>query len=73
MKQIEQQKSHLLLLKLTEDFVVLSSLIVSTNLKYHYMTQRDFMGREVGGGFMFGNACTPMGIHVNVWQNHTVL
>ena len=24
------------------------------------MTQRDVMGREVGGGFMFGNACTPM-------------
>ena len=21
------------------------------------MTQRDVMGREVGGGFMFGNAC----------------
>ena len=24
------------------------------------MTQRDDMGREVGGGFMFGNACTPV-------------
>ena len=24
------------------------------------MTQRDVMGREVGGGFMFGNTCTPM-------------
>ena len=24
------------------------------------VTQRDVMGREVGGGFMFGNACTPM-------------
>ena len=24
------------------------------------MTPRDVMGREVGGGFMFGNACTPM-------------
>ena len=24
------------------------------------MTQRDVMGREVGGGFMFGNAYTPM-------------
>ena len=24
------------------------------------MTQRDVMGREVGRGFMFGNACTPM-------------
>ena len=21
------------------------------------MTQRDVMGREMGGGFMFGNAC----------------
>ena len=24
------------------------------------MTQRDVMGKEVGGGFMFGNAGTPM-------------
>ena len=24
------------------------------------MTHRDVMGREVGGGFMFGNACTPV-------------
>ena len=24
------------------------------------MTQRDVMGRVVGGGFMFGNACTPV-------------
>ena len=24
------------------------------------MTQRDVMGREVGEGFMFGNACTPV-------------
>ena len=24
------------------------------------MTQRDVMGREVGGGFMFGNAYTPV-------------
>ena len=23
-------------------------------------TQRDGMGREVGGGFRMGNACTPM-------------
>ena len=37
------------------------------------MTQRDVMGRDLGGEFMFGNACTPMGIHVNVQQNHTVL
>ena len=26
----------------------------------HGMTQRDVMGREEGGGFMFGNTCTPM-------------
>ena len=24
------------------------------------MTQRDDAGREVGGEFMFGNACTPV-------------
>ena len=24
------------------------------------MTQRDGMGREVGGGFRMGNTCTPM-------------
>ena len=24
------------------------------------MTQRDGMGREVGGGFRMGNMCTPM-------------
>ena len=24
------------------------------------MTQRDGMGREVGGGFKMGNKCTPM-------------
>ena len=24
------------------------------------MTQRDDMGREVGGGFRIGNSCTPM-------------
>ena len=24
------------------------------------MTQREVMGRDVGGGFMFGNACTPV-------------
>ena len=24
------------------------------------MTQRDVMGRAVGGGFMFGNSCIPM-------------
>ena len=26
----------------------------------HRMTQKDVVGREVGGGFMFGNACTPV-------------
>ena len=26
----------------------------------HGMTQRDVVRREVGGGFMFGIACTPM-------------
>ena len=24
------------------------------------MTQRDGMGREVGGGFRMGNTCTPV-------------
>ena len=33
------------------------------------MTQRDGMGREVGGGFRRGNTCTPWRAHVNVWQN----
>ena len=36
---------------------------------YTGMTQRDVVGREVGGGFMFGIACTPWWILVNVWQN----
>ena len=26
----------------------------------HRMTQRDGMGREVGGGFRMGNMCTPV-------------
>ena len=38
------------------------------------MTQKDGMGREVGGGFTMGNICTPMPdscqcIHVNVVVN----
>ena len=33
------------------------------------MTQRDGTGREVGGGFRMGNTCTPVQIHVDVWQN----
>ena len=35
----------------------------------HRMTQRDVMGREVGGGFLFGKHVHPWWIHVNVWQN----
>ena len=31
-------------------------------------TLRDGMGREVGGGFRMGDTCTPMLIHVTVWQ-----
>jgi len=27
---------------------------------YTGMTQRDGMGREVGGGFRMGNTCTPV-------------
>jgi len=32
------------------------------------MTQRDGMGREMGGGFRMGDLCTTMAVHVNVWQ-----
>ena len=35
---------------------------------YTGMTQRDGMGREVGGGFRMGNTCTLWRIHVSVWQ-----
>ena len=35
------------------------------------MTQRDAMGREVGGGFRIVNTCTTMGIHVDMWQNQS--
>ena len=34
------------------------------------MTQRDGMGKEVGGGFRMGNTCTPVADPCNVWQNH---
>ena len=34
------------------------------------MTQRDGMGRKVGGGFRMGTHVHPWWIHVNVWQNH---
>jgi len=33
-------------------------------------TQRDGMGREVGGGFRMGTHGYPWLIHVDVWQNH---
>ena len=32
------------------------------------MTQRDGMGREVGGGFRIGTHVHPWQIHVDVWQ-----
>ena len=32
------------------------------------MTQRDGMGRKVGGEFRMGNTCAPWLIHVNIWQ-----
>ena len=32
------------------------------------MTQRDGMGREVGGGTGWGTHVNPWMIHVNVWQ-----
>ena len=34
------------------------------------MTQRDGMGREMGGGSGWGTCVHPWQIHVNVWQNH---
>ena len=33
------------------------------------MTQRDELGRKVGGGFRWGTYVHPWQIHVNVWQN----
>ena len=33
------------------------------------MTQRDGMGREVGGGSGWGTSVYPWQIHVDVWQN----
>ena len=35
---------------------------------YTGMSQRDGMGREVGGGIGMGNFVHPWLIHVNVWQ-----
>ena len=37
------------------------------------MTQRAGMGREVEGGSGLGTRVHPWQIHVNVWQNHTIL
>ena len=34
----------------------------------HWGNQRDGMGWDVGGGFGMGITCTPMVIHVKVWQ-----
>ena len=33
------------------------------------ITQRDGMGREVGGGSGLGTSVHPWWIHVDVWQN----
>jgi len=33
------------------------------------MTQRDGMGREVGGGSGLGTRVHPWRMHVDVWQN----
>ena len=34
--------------------------ILTNRMKQHIKRIRSVMGREVGGGFMFGNTCTPM-------------
>ena len=34
------------------------------------MTQKDGMGREMGGGSGWGTHVHPWWIHVNIWQNH---
>ena len=38
--------------------------ITTTNFK----TQRDGMGKVVGGGFRWGTHVNPWRIHINVWQ-----
>ena len=35
----------------------------------HGMTQKDGMGKEVGGDFRWGARVHPWQIHVDVWQN----
>ena len=37
------------------------------------MTQRDDMGREVGGGFRIGNSCTPVVDSCQYGKTNTVL
>ena len=37
------------------------------------MTQRDGMGREVGGGFRMGNTCTPMSLKSMYGKTNTIL
>ena len=38
-------------------------------LQINIVCLRDGMGREVEEGFGIGNMCTPVAIHVDVWQN----
>ena len=37
------------------------------------MTQRDGMGREVGGGFRMGNTCTPMADSCHCMAKTTII
>ena len=42
-----------------------------TQSQYFGTTQRDRVGREVGGGVQDGGTHVyPWSIHVDVWQNH---
>ena len=36
------------------------SVLTKSLTNLHRLKMRDVMGREVGGGFMFENACTPV-------------
>ena len=40
---------------------------------YTGMTQRDGMGRELGGGSGWGAHVNPWLIHVNLWQKTTII
>ena len=46
--------------------------IWSSNPTPEHMTQRDGVGREVGGGSEWGTHVHPWLIYVNVWQNHYI-